>query len=523
MTEQQVHQELEVTHTAVSYHLSEMFQRLWPGTSVTGRHTLVMAAVLDSDPERDETGDLLPSCPTGRVLIARPGATGARDTETHVIAEADAEGERIVAVFDDGPGPEWQVPRLGNALANFVGRPTGRAIYSQRSVVRVDRDDGDHDPRYYFVFALLYLDPELPDMVGESFSVCALRHWLDEAAAASRQEDAAIHHTPDEIMLRAGDAFVSQVTATEPPNLLRVFSTSPFACLNGLAFLTYEKAETSGVIDVTTIQEEATPDIALRSPVHLSAQRQVRKLLHATHEDLGLLVCNDQVRGMRRRCGSWPLTIRFLPRGVWEVVRDGELALRVVRGSPEAPQRSPAERAEQAVAARVGGTTTATLERIRQAVDECLCRRHGATFVVSTEAAAEAQRLVQQDTQIEPIPLDGCTLADLGRVDGAVLLDPEGLVHAFGVILDGEALPVEAEDPPLPGIEGLRRQIARRRIQRSRPDPSRGSRYNSAITYSYSRVRRAHSPSVCAVVVSEDGMVTVVPTEGDLHAWREVR
>ena len=65
-------------------------------------------------------------------------------------------------------------------------------------------------------------------------------------------------------------------------------------------------------------------------------------------------------------------------------------------------------------------------------------------------------------------------------MDGSLLIDPHGICHAVGVILDGAAQGVG--------------------------DPARGARYNSAIRYQSG----ATSPTV-VVVVSEDGGVDLVP------------
>ena len=67
------------------------------------------------------------------------------------------------------------------------------------------------------------------------------------------------------------------------------------------------------------------------------------------------------------------------------------------------------------------------------------------------------------------------------RIDGAVLLDHEGLCHAVGVILDGKAT--------------------------DRGSPARGARFNSALRYVLEEGERAS----IAVVLSEDGNVDLLP------------
>lgn len=71
-------------------------------------------------------------------------------------------------------------------------------------------------------------------------------------------------------------------------------------------------------------------------------------------------------------------------------------------------------------------------------------------------------------------------LASASRIDGAILIDPEGVCHAIGVVLDG------------PAHDGC--------------TPARGARYNSALRYvTGSKMSRL------AIVVSDDHTVDVLP------------
>ena len=103
----------------------------------------------------------------------------------------------------------------------------------------------------------------------------------------------------------------------------------------------------------------------------------------------------------------------------------------------------------------------------------------GTMLVVTTAAAQEAKRLAPQALAIEPQTIDSALLRSLTKIDGAVLLTPDGTRHAVGVILDGIATGVG--------------------------DPGRGARYNSAVRYT------ASSAPCLIVIVSEDGMIDVHP------------
>jgi hypothetical protein len=71
-------------------------------------------------------------------------------------------------------------------------------------------------------------------------------------------------------------------------------------------------------------------------------------------------------------------------------------------------------------------------------------------------------------------------LERVSGIDGSIVLDPQGICHAVGVILDGEAAP--------------------------ECTPSRGSRFNSAMRYVRSRDRRR-----LAIVLSDDHTIDIIP------------
>ena len=101
-------------------------------------------------------------------------------------------------------------------------------------------------------------------------------------------------------------------------------------------------------------------------------------------------------------------------------------------------------------------------------------------IVVAADAEFEANRLAQQGTAIEPVTMTPELLIRASGIDGTILMDPECVCYAIGVILDGVATP--------------------------ECTPSRGSRFNSGIRYvSMSEAMRL------AVVVSDDHTVDVFP------------
>jgi hypothetical protein len=106
---------------------------------------------------------------------------------------------------------------------------------------------------------------------------------------------------------------------------------------------------------------------------------------------------------------------------------------------------------------------------------------HGATVLI--DASGDARRRLSGHLVRNPLDLriaDGANLeltANLGHVDGAVVVSLDGHMHGFGYLLDGDSMKTE--------------------------DPARGARFNTALRYS-----NAHREDVL-LVVSSDGPIKI--------------
>jgi DNA integrity scanning protein DisA with diadenylate cyclase activity len=96
-----------------------------------------------------------------------------------------------------------------------------------------------------------------------------------------------------------------------------------------------------------------------------------------------------------------------------------------------------------------------------------------------------------------PILLTREVAASLAEIDGAMLVDPQCMLYAAGVILDGD------EADRLDELESAR---------------ARGARYSSAWRYASKRERQG--VSVVIVLVSQDGDIDVVCREDLLGTRR---
>ena len=117
----------------------------------------------------------------------------------------------------------------------------------------------------------------------------------------------------------------------------------------------------------------------------------------------------------------------------------------------------------------------------RNLAQKATTQPNGTILVISAGAAQEAQRLTRQCFRVVPRIMTPTVLRLVTNIDGAVLIEPNGICHAIGAILDGLAT--------------------------EKGDSSRGSRFNSALRY----VNSSKYP-VLAVVVSEDGWIDLLPS-----------
>ena len=107
----------------------------------------------------------------------------------------------------------------------------------------------------------------------------------------------------------------------------------------------------------------------------------------------------------------------------------------------------------------------------------------GGILVISDHAKEEAERLFKQSILIAPTTLTSDSTKKLTSIDGAILIDTDCICYSIGTILDG--------------------------IVSDNGNPERGSRYNSSVRYC--DYRRSLGENVVVVIISEDGMVDIVP------------
>lgn len=264
----------------------------------------------------------------------------------------------------------------------------------------------------------------------------------------------------------------------------RFCTTDLFEHINRLSQLRYEGRTGSGRIVLAAVDDPNVEYVLrLKEPVALSETRWARKLLQMATGESALIAEYGDISGLGRvsDVSAPPFCIEFLDDHQWDFRRGDQVLLRCRFGEARLPQEPIGrERFVDNMRRVFERIDEPSIDRFLKVLDLLTQLRHGSSVVIAADAAEEAQRLSRQGSVIAPVPLTKELLERATAIDGTILADPQGVCHAIGVILDGQAI--------------------------DESTPSRGARYNSAVRY----VAAGSAPRM-AFVISEDRTLDVVP------------
>lgn len=293
--------------------------------------------------------------------------------------------------------------------------------------------------------------------------------------------------SPEEIVRRAASDFMYTPgiaiggRSFDRPNLFERF--------NLISSLMYEGTEGKGRMLLANLEGCAVDvALALAEPVPFREPRWSRKVLQMASSETALLANCESILGLGNVAqGTDPwvtqnvFEVEFHDHYHWSLSCGNEVLLVSKYGVPSLPQeRFPKVRLVDTFQRLFPEATAEAIDGFIALFDVAVKQRHGSMLVVARDAGEEALRLSGQGTKVAPTKLTPEVYRRVSKIDGTIIVDPQGICHAVGVILDGPA----NEDCT----------------------PARGSRYNSGIRYI-----RASSVPRLTVVVSDDGTVDVIP------------
>ena len=261
-----------------------------------------------------------------------------------------------------------------------------------------------------------------------------------------------------------------------------------FERFNMISSLMYEGARGTGLLFLVNPESGVIDyQIRFKEPVPFREPRWARKILQMASGDIGLIADSEQIYGLGKRQTNHDslaqdvFIVRFIDHYHWELRSGEQVLLRSHYGKPALPQEPISrERFIGNYARLFPEAYSDDHNRLWELFNAATHQKHGGMIIVAADASAEAQRLTQQGTGIEPELMTVELLRLVSNIDGTILLDPHGICHAIGVILDGDATPDCT--------------------------PSRGSRFNSGLRYVNAKGARR-----LAIVVSDDHTVDIIP------------
>ncbi|MCX8029294.1 MAG: hypothetical protein N2712_04775 [Brevinematales bacterium] len=289
-----------------------------------------------------------------------------------------------------------------------------------------------------------------------------------------------------------------------------------FFLFNSLSSETYEGKKINS--NIVFIPEKIGLDIEFSSKTELDRQnfRIIRKILQIGHnQNLLVVAYEDKIVGLSKpeNIKSTKSILIHIVDNFWEVlIRDGfmkkeklpkDLVMKIKEttflsmikfrnGFPELHKSSlNRQRLRSAIKQTFKDLEENKIKKLIKLISDVSKLPHGLIMIITTRevAKSEVNRLSNRIFKIEPFSLfnekddvKSDIISSITSIDGAIIIDTDGLCYGMGIILDGDV------------------SIAEK--------PSRGSRYNSSIRYIDSRNRDA-----IAVVLSEDGMLDIITAE----------
>lgn len=229
--------------------------------------------------------------------------------------------------------------------------------------------------------------------------------------------------------------------------------------------------------------------MTLREPISINNHRKARKILEISDKDTLIITDSEKIYGFGEIKGKYnPMeedlfVVRFLGHYRWDLLHNGETMMSVEFKLPKLPQEKLDEKKFKSDIVRIfNNIKPQDVAKFWEIIATASEQKHGTMLVISSEAESESKRLSGQCFTIEPTTFDSKLLRGATSIDGAVLFDDKAYCHAIGVILDG--------------------------VASNSGDSSRGARYNSAFRYYDTK---KDSSNLLIVVVSEDGMINIIP------------
>ena len=290
------------------------------------------------------------------------------------------------------------------------------------------------------------------------------------------------------LIKQAGSRFMGSVSV-KGDNIAESYGL--FDSLNTISSLKYESLDACGKIIIARRNHvNVRVEIEFEQGYSIRRPRLIRKLLELTNDDMCLLCDAAYIYGIGRQIGEYNPTnedlfqINFPGHYQWELIHDRKKLLQSKYGMPYLPKAVFSQEEFNSRTSRIfKDLPVKKISELYHCINTLVLEHKGGILVISDHAKDEAERLKNQSISISPMALTPDNIKKLSSIDGAILVDADCVCYSIGTILDG--------------------------IANDNGNTERGSRYNSSVRYC--DYRRSLNEKVVVVVISEDGMVDIIP------------
>ncbi len=249
----------------------------------------------------------------------------------------------------------------------------------------------------------------------------------------------------------------------------------------------YENKEATGEIVISNLDSLIVNNILrVEKNIGIRETRKIRKLLEGTKGNFSLVSDLENIYGFANKSFLKTLKgifrVKILATEHWELYYEEKKLLKIMDGIPVFDKLL----LEKKDFIKKLETTFNSLliwerEKLWNLVEKVIEAGQGALLVITEGYLEEARRLSIHSTVFKPFEMKSDLILDLSKIDGAILMSPQRMCSAIGVILDG--------------------------VLSENGDSSRGARFNSALKY-YDTQKDKNKMII--IVASEDGAVDIL-------------
>ena len=290
----------------------------------------------------------------------------------------------------------------------------------------------------------------------------------------------------DNIKKNATTNFIDKIIDTYTDNTIKPYMTK-ITC-DQLSSLTYENRPNVGQMIICPEKHDLVKlvfEFENKINMNILMQKKIRKLLEMTSNELYLQHDGEYITKLieinnNKLIQENFITINFVGLNEWKLTIGLQTPLSIKNGKITSLTDKKIEMEFSDILPRkFPDISSEQIKKLWNIIKICMKQKSGTLVIISDDCETEYNRLKNTAINIKPACIDNKLFRHLTSIDGAIMLDLDGVCYSVGMILDGD-------------IEEY-------------GDMSRGSRYNSAIRYINTNLKSI------AIIVSEDKIVDIYP------------